>query len=182
MIENPYAQKHLENTLNSPSKYTDLFVILGGVERDSISYSIKILEQKLNSLNYSKTLITRAKLVGIELLENIYKHQDVKSTLSPYFEFSVNSKELKFTSANCVSKKAYGYLNSKLKEYSELTVKELKERYVTQLKEGELDDYGNAGVGLFSILQRSAKNVEYELEKVKNGTYYFNFIVKIAND
>jgi len=181
MITNPYAQENLGKIINSPNQYSDLYVILGDLERNSISYSIKVLEQKLNNLNYSRSLVTRAKLIGVELLDNIYKHQEKEATLNPYFEFSLNDKELRFTSANCVSKKAYDFLNSKLKEYSKLSVKELKGKYIGQLKEGQLDDLGNAGVGLFSILQRSAKNVEYKLSKVKDGEYYFNFVVKIAN-
>ncbi len=181
MISNPYAQKHLEKIVTRPELYSDLYVILGGLERNSISYSIKILEQKLSKLNYSKSLISRAKLVGIELLDNIYKHQEEKSTLNPYFEISLNEDELRFTSANCVSKQAYDFLSKKLAEYSKLTIPELKKEYINQLRDGKLDRKGNAGVGLFSILQRSAQNVEYKLDKVKNGEYYFNFIVKIAN-
>ncbi len=180
-MTNPYAQEYLENLIKSPKEYSDLYVILGRLERNSISYSIKILEQKLNNLAYPRTLITRAKLIGIELLDNIYKHQEKEATLGPYFDFSLSNEELKFTSANCVSKKTHDFLKSKLDEYSELSVQELKARYIYQLKEGELDDGGNAGVGLFTILQRSAKNVEYKLSKVDNGEYYFNFTVKVAN-
>ncbi len=181
MIDNPYAQEHLKHIVTSPDKYSDLFVLLGGIERNSIGYSIKILEQKLSDLDYPKSLVTRAKLVGIELLDNIYKHQKKEAKLNPYFEISLNDKELRFTSANCISKKAYEFLSRRLKEYSNLSVKELKGKYINQLKEGELDKDGNAGVGLFSILQRSAKNIEYELNKVENGEYYFNFIVTISN-
>jgi len=181
MLVNKFAEKYLKDGLDDTINYSDLFVLVGEMKKPIIGSSIKIIEQKLKNLNYSSTLVTRAKLIGVELLDNILKHQLKTPSLSSYFEVSLSDNELKFTSANCISEEDSKYLEEKLNEYDKLTVDEIRDKYVHELKFGKLDEKGNAGVGLLTILKRANKKHEYRLEKIKEGQYYFSFSIKISN-
>ncbi len=181
MIINKYADQYLRTSLNEPEPYTDLFVVLGELKKPIIASSIKIVEQKLRSLEYPIRLITRAKLVAVELLDNMLKHQKQTPLLSSYFECFLSENNLKFTASNCVSEEDAYYLDSQLKKYIELPTEEVEKLYLNELKYGTLDEEGNAGLGLLTLLKRTGQKVEYKIEKVKDNHYYFYFTINIEN-
>jgi len=181
MIDNKYAQKNIANMLKDDKVYTDIFILLGGLNKALIVSSIQILEGKLKGAGYPKTLVSRAKLIGIEILDNILKHQIENPSLVPYFEVSINHEEMKFTSGNCISSDDYVFLNEKLSEYCNLSQDGVKKRYMERLRNGSLDDEGNAGLGILTILKRAEKRYEYVIEKISEKEYFFNATVKIEN-
>jgi hypothetical protein len=174
MIRNKFAHINIAKTLKNRNEYSYLFILFGTLNRSVIFSSINIIEQKMLALNYSRTLITKPKLVGVELLENMLKHQSKKASLKPYFELSIYDAELKFTTVNCVSEFDYELLSHKLKEYECLSHEGVKELYMKKLSSGKMDREGNAGLGILTVMKRTKKRYEYQIEKITENEYYFN--------
>lgn len=167
--------------LNKDEVYTDVFVLYGAMNQDVVNSSLRIIENKLNWLKYSKTIISKTKLIGVEIMENIYKHQSRSSTMSPYFQVVLNGNGLVMYSGNSVSVNNYELLAEKLASYEKMSLEELKELYLSKLGTGELSESGNAGLGLITILNRSSKSASYSLVKISEGEYFFQLEVKVNN-
>jgi hypothetical protein len=179
MLNNKFANSSINKTLKSNNLYSDLFILFGAVNKVVIFSSIKIIEEKLGQLNYGKSTITKAKLVAVELLENMLKHQLESASLNPYFSLSIFNGELQFTTGNCVSVTNYHFLNDKLKEYENMSSLDIKELYMKQLSEGDLDEKGNAGLGILTVMKKTNKRYDYDIEKISDQEYYFNSTISL---
>jgi len=179
MISNQFARNKILGILDEKESFSDLFILLGNLDKSMIASSIQIIESKLQALGYPKRMITKTKLIGVEVLDNILKHQSEASSQSPYFEVLISQSELRISSGNCVSKKDYLFLNTKLKSYVQLNNQAIKEKYMLQMKQGNFDSQGNAGLGLLTIIKRSVGNYKYGLTKKDEEHYFFNSSIKI---
>ncbi len=182
MIDNKFAAKRITQTLTQSQPYSDLFVLCGPLNQHIVNSTIHLMENKLKTLKYSKTMISKVKLLGIEMMENMYKHQLKKATVSPYFQFMANEDGLTIIACNAVSAKDRKVLNEKLVKYESNTLKELKELYLHRLGNGKITKKGNAGLGLLTIYNRSGKNAGYLMDKISEKEYYFSLEVKILSD
>lgn len=183
MIDNTFASRRIMQTLEQEQSYSDMFLLCGPLlNQHVVNSSILIIENKLITLNYSKSMISKAKLVVIEMMENMFKHQLKGATLSPYFQFIANANGLAIIACNSVSKKEQEILRQKLDKYERLTLAELKELYLRRLGNGKITKKGNAGLGILTIFNRSAKNSGYLVEKISENEYYFCIEVKLLND
>ncbi len=174
MINNKTAKNSLNDLLLNSKEFKEVFVILGALNKSIIASAIKIIEGKLELLGYSRTTVSKAKFVSIELMENMLKHQSTNHSLEPYFELSICNNEMKFVTGNSVSKSDSVFLKDKLVRYEKLSPEEINEIYLNKLRDGKLDERGNAGLGILSILKRSNKKYKYNIEKVNGSEYYFD--------
>ncbi|NOQ76147.1 MAG: hypothetical protein GQ574_29375 [Crocinitomix sp.] len=181
MIENNFAKRHIQNALDEVEPYSDMFILLGELNRTIISGTIRVIESKLHNLGYPKRMISRTKLIGVEILDNMQKHGCKEASISSYFEVSLNNSVLKITAGNCVSKTDSEFLTCTLNKYNAMSVDGIKKKYLEQLKHGVLSETGNAGLGLLSILKRSEKKINFEMEKIKEDEFYFNSNVILDN-
>jgi len=181
MINNQFAKERVIQMLDKSDNYSDVFVLYGAINQDVVNSSLRIIENKLASLKYSKTIISKTKLIGVEIMENIYKHQSRSSTLSPYFQVVLNASGLVMYSGNSVSLNNYNLLSEKLSSYESMSLDQLKELYLSKLGTGELSESGNAGLGLITILNRSGKGAKYSMIKVSEGEYFFQLEVNVNN-
>ncbi len=179
MISNKYAHNQISGLLTEEKSFTDLFILLGSIDKTMIASSIQIIEGKLKALNFPKKLITKTKLIGVEVLDNILKHHSDNPSEQPYFEVVIHEKELKISAGNCISKKDYLFLSETLADYLKLSEKDIKEKYMLQMKTGGFDDQGNAGLGLLTIIKRSVGKYKYNLTKKTDEHYFFNSSIKI---
>ncbi len=181
MIENKFVEKDLLNTINSKDNYTELYVLYGVLNRTVINHSIGIIESKLKELIFSNSLISRVKLITVELLDNIMKHQTQIDNHLPYFKVGIIEKGIVFSSGNSISNKDAKQLNNKLKHLKSEDANSIKKLYIEKLKTGKLDDKGNAGLGILSILKRPGQKFHYELEPINNNGFYFNNSIILLN-
>jgi len=179
MLKNKIIQKNLQQIITNDNPVIDVFILLGDLNNNIISSSITIITNKLKILNFSKSTITKVKLITIELLENITKHQIENHSELPYFELSINDSSLRLTTGNCISKADFKELKGKLDNYQNLTLKKVNEKYFEILGNGSLDDQGNAGLGLLTLMKRSKKNYEYQAHEITKKEYFFNSVVSI---
>ena len=181
MTDNKFATKRIEQTLRKKESYSDLFVLLGKLNQHMVNSSIHIIESKLIKLGYSKSMISKTKLLGIEMLQNIHKHQLKKASHSPYFQMSVNERGLNMVACNSISGTEQKILRMKLDRYKDLSLIELKELYLERLSKGKISKSGNAGLGILTIYNRSYKSAIYKLDKISDKEYYFSIEVNLSN-
>ncbi len=181
MINNQFAKDTVTQMLQTDKNHTDVLVLFGLVNQDIVNSSLKIIENKLVALKYSKTIISKTKLIGVELMENIYKHQSKTSTVGAYFQVVINTEGLTMYSGNSVSENNYDFLNEKLNIYDNMSLDDLKALYLDKLSNEEISEDGNAGLGIISILNRSNKEAKHDLVKISDQEYFFKLEVNINN-
>ncbi|MCC6369934.1 MAG: hypothetical protein IT236_02890 [Bacteroidia bacterium] len=181
MVNNQFVKDTVNKALESGENYSDVLVLYGSMNQEVVNASLRIIENKLEGLKFPKTLISRSKLIGVEIMENIHKHQSRSSTMSPYFQVVLNNGSLCMSSGNSVSLDNYSVLNEKLTSYEGMTLDELKELYLGKLSNEEISESGNAGLGLITILNRSNKGAKHELIKVSESEYFFKLEVNLNN-
>ncbi len=177
MVKNSFS--NTIQALNGKDSCDDLFVLFGVLSNAIIFSSISIIEEKLIKLSYPKKTVTRAKLVGLELLDNMLKHQAKEASLNPFFQLIVSNGELTFVTGNSISSVNYKYLKDKLKAYQNLSFEDVNDLYMTFLDRNELDQEGNAGLGLLTVMKRTKNHYKYAIEKVTEEEYYFNSAIKL---
>lgn len=178
---NIYSKKALNSLIESNEDYNDVFVLSGHINQSIVGSSIKIIENKLVELKFSKTVVSKAKLLGVELMENIFKHQSLGTEISPYFHIAITKKGLVMLSGNSISYKDYLVLHKKLNELDLLSKEEIKKRYIGELTDGSISEKGNAGLGLLTIFNRSNDKPKHLLNKVSEDEYYFNMEIYLSS-
>jgi hypothetical protein len=173
MISNKFSSDRLRETLEEPASYTDLFVLCGEFNTLMMSNSIDIIEQKLEQLHAPRTTISKTKLLSVEIIQNIIRHQKKHAQMRPYFLVSMTEEGLRMKSGNSVSAADFDLLQQSLSDYENLTREALKEIYVRKLGEGKLTPEGGAGLGILTIFIRSDKHTQYDLHKVSDNEYHF---------
>jgi hypothetical protein len=168
-----FVQEEINLTLSDVENCKDLFILLGEINLSIIASSIVIIENKLVELNFPKSIISRTKLIAIELLDNILKHQLKNSEFKPFFKVIISDENIKFVSGNCISLIDFEILNKKLKTLSSLKPKEIQDVYMRNLKKNELDIDGNAGLGLLTIMKKNKIEFNYDLIKLSNNCYFY---------
>jgi len=182
MIENKHVEEKIAQILTKADRHSDLFLLYGHINQHMVNSSIEIIENKLIKLKYSKTMISKTKLLGVEIMENMFKHQFKNHSLSPYFHLSVSGSGLTIVSGNSISSKRQKILKQKLDKYESLTPEELRVLYLKQLGKGKITKQGNAGLGILTIYNRSKKNSSYKLSKINDSEYYFSMEVNLLKD
>ncbi len=181
MPVNNFVKEQIVKIMSDKDDYVDVFLMYGEINLSIIASSIVIIENKLKSQNYSKSLISRVKLISIELLDNIYKHQLVDSEYKPFFQVLINQSKVKFNTGNCIDQQNYEILNNKLNSLSTLNHKEVQGLYMNKLKSNELDVNGNAGLGLLSIMKKNGISYQYDLIKLPNNHYFYENSINLIN-
>ena len=181
MIQNKFADQKLTKIIENEQSYSDLFILFGHLNQNITISSIQIIEHKLLKLNFSKTFISKTKLLLIELLENISKHQLKNPSVDPYIQIALRSDGITFYSGNSISIADLDILNDKISNYNSLSPEELKKLYMKKLGDGEISKEGNGGLGLLTIFNRSNKQYKHLIEKISSTEYYFNVEIDLVN-
>jgi len=182
MIKNEYARVTMDEMFGKSDTFSDVVFCYGALNQDIVNSTLRIIDQKLNWLNFSKSLISRTKLVGVELMENMHKHQTKSSTVSPYFVAVLNDDGLSISAGNSISPTDYTVLVEKLKSYYDMSLDELRQLYIDRLGSQQIDKSGNMGLGLITIMNRSHKRAKHELVKISDNEYFFKLHVSISDN
>ncbi len=160
----------------------DFFIVLhGSFNQEVVTTSIKLIEERCKLLNYSNSLVTKLKMVSVEILQNITKHQHISDEVLPYFVIGSNNEGVSMYSGNMVNLKEKNVINDRLNVYTNLDTASLKDFYRQSLRQTSVSELGNAGIGLLDIVYRSNQQVEYKFHDFKENLYYFGLNVNISN-
>lgn len=158
-----------------------LLVLHGTFSQSVVTSSVKLIEEKSRMIGYSNSLITRLKMISVEILQNISKHQHNTELVHPYFIIGSNQKGVTIYSGNVVTQAAKNVINERLEVYNSLDLDQLKSFYRDSLKHTSVSEAGNAGIGLLDIVYRANQKVEFSFHEYKDDLYYFGLNVNIEN-
>ncbi len=182
VIENPKMEELLNSISKKENMRNNLIVVYGKVNQEVIIATIKLLEKKLLAENFPRTIITKAKLLSTEILQNISKHQTEHQTIHPYFIIGNNKSELNIISGNVINEKEKDFLSKTLPIYKELEIVDLKQKYLDTFSNSIITEQGNAGLGLLTIAYRSDQNIQHDIATIDEDLYHFNFEVVIKTN
>ncbi len=182
VIENPRIEELLNSISQRETMRNNLMVIYGTVNQEIIISTIKLIEKKLITGNFSKTIITKVKMLSTEILQNISKHQTEHQTIYPYFIIGNNNNDLNIISGNVINEHEKNFLANKLPTYKALNREDLKKEYLETFSNSTITNEGNAGLGLLTILYRSDQNIEHDIVTIDEDLYHFNFEVIIKTN
>lgn len=179
MIQN-VAMLNLLKRLDEQEQIKDfLFVLYGKLDQEMTISTVQLIEKKMKMENFTKAIITRTKMVCIEILQNIVKHQEKHNEIFPYFVIGTKAQTLTILSGNVITQSDKDIISSKLTQFIELDETVIREQYKNAITDSELSPEGNAGIGLFDIVYRSNKNLTYQFDNLANNLFSFNLNVSI---
>ena len=179
MIQN-IAMLNLLKKLDQQQQIRDyLFALYGRLDQEMVISAIQLIERKMRLEQFSKASITRTKIICIEILQNIVKHQEQHDKIFPYFVIGTNEKALQIMAGNVITLLDREIISEKLNRYIHLDESCLREEYKNAIREAKLSPEGNAGIGLFDIVYRSNKNLSYQFDTISSDLYSFNLNVCI---
>ena len=158
-----------------------LIVLHGNFDQEVVTSSVKLIENKCKELAYSSSLTTRLKIISVEILQNISKHNKEYHDVYPYFIIGSNGIGVTIYSGNIVNNATKNVINDRLNVYNSLEGAQLKSFYRDSLKNTSISESGNAGIGLLDIVYRSNQPVDFSFHDYKDDLYYFGLNVNIKN-
>jgi hypothetical protein len=168
--------------ITEKEEITDFMIVLhGNFNQEVVTSSIKLIEDKCKELAYTSSLITKLKMVSVEILQNISKHQHLTKEVLPYFIIGSSTLGVTIYSGNIVNNATKDVINDRLNVYNNLDADQLKGFYRDSLKNTSISEEGNAGIGLLDIVYRSNQQVAFNFHDYKENLYYFGLNVTIKN-
>lgn len=156
-----------------------LLMMHGQLNQDVIISAIKLTERKLLLESVPATLITKAKIISTEMLQNILKHQVKHDSVLPHFIMRLTGNGLSLVSNNVVSAADKEYITDQMEKFSNVRDEELRAFYIEAFRDASISATGNAGLGLLDIFYRSKKKVSYRMEALSSGLYTFRMDVTV---
>lgn len=181
MTQNNQLAKLLAKISEKEDVADFLIVLHGSFNQDLVTASVRLIEDKCKTLQYSSKLITRLKMVSVEILQNITKHQHLSEEVLPYFIIGSNGLGVCIYSGNIVNNSAKNVISDRLDVYGNIDADKLKSFYRDSLKNTSLSDEGDAGIGLLDIVYHSNQHVNYSFHEYKDDLHYFGLNVSISN-
>jgi Family of unknown function (DUF6272) len=178
MKENSLANEKIWQQNKSPETYTDMVVLSGFFSLPVVSSTIRIVEEKMTNAGIALSLISKTKLILVEVLENIIKHQDDSYRQNPFVKLYVTEEGIEILAGNQIDSTTAALLQQRIDKLDNLSGEEIQEFYMQQLAGGSLSEQGNAGLGLITIYKRSNKNVKSKISKIDDNHSYFTLEVK----
>ncbi|TNE54245.1 MAG: hypothetical protein EP338_08765 [Bacteroidetes bacterium] len=179
MIQNEQLKKML-NELSCHECVSDfLFVLYGKLDQDITISAIQLIERKMKLEGFSKGMITRTKMISIEILQNIVKHQEKHDRILPYFILGTREHQPTIFSGNVVNEGDREQIITKLNQFIALEKGEIRDKYIDAIENADLSEEGNAGIGLYDIVFRSNKNIKYNIDSLNDNLYTFDLNVSV---
>jgi hypothetical protein len=154
-----------------------LFVLNSPFTGDIIADTIRIIEKNVRLAGYSQQIITRVKMISIEILQNIQKHQVVTPGYNPYFVISSHDYELRIYSGNVVNEEIKLKIGERLQVYQSIEPEVMKTFYMESLKNTQINHQSNASIGLLDIVYRANQNINYHFKPIAHDLSFFGLAV-----
>lgn len=139
----------------------------------------KIVEKQLPT-----SLRKRVFHIMIECLQNVTKHSDdfdkeENRVGNGLFVVGEQKESFYVVTGNLVKNDELGKLEERLVSINNATGKHLKEMFLKQMIEGEVNERGGAGLGLIDIARKSGEKLFYHFVPFDKKRHYFLLAVTI---
>ena len=157
----------------------DILVIhKGDFSQDAIFPVLKIIEENLQKARKDSTSKKKIFHILVELLQNISRHcLMVGDKKEGIFLIGKTDNYFVINTGNLIKNNEVKSLKKQLDLLNGLNGKELKELYLSKLRERHLPNNGGAGIGLIDIARRLISPVNYSIEPIDDEKSFLSINV-----
>ena len=169
----------LKSTLTSEVAASGFPLIYKGEMNHQIMRSFAFMaNRKIAEKNVPTPTRKRVFHIMIECLQNITKHSDdydekEKQIGNGLFIVGESKDSFFVITGNLVRNEKMATLESRIEKLNTSSSKELKQLFLKQMIEGELNEKGGAGLGLIDIARKSGKKLYYHFVPYDSQRYFF---------
>ncbi len=168
------------NGLHDSKQIKDyLLVHYGKLDQEIAVSMIHLIERKLQLGKYDRNTITRTKIVCIEIIQNIIKHEKDHDSIFPYFIIGTIGQQLTIFAGNVITNDSKEIISRSINTYQTIEKDKIKKYYLDSLKQSALTTEGNAGMGLMDIVFKSEQQFKYEMKSIADGLYSYDLQVTL---
>jgi hypothetical protein len=180
-----------ENILNYPIVVTkDFHEIMdqnntylaykGDFSQENVLTLLKIIERNLQINHFeNESLKTLIFLVLTELLQNISKHSlSFDNKREGVFLVGKSKDNYVLSTGNYIENIKVEPFIEKINNLNNKTREELHEMYITRIKGGDVDEYGNAGIGFIEIAKECEK-IKYNFSSINNEYSFLTISITV---
>ncbi len=155
-----------------------LVIHKGDFSQDAIFPVLKIIEENLHKLK--KDAVSKKKVfhILVELLQNIsrhcYKQDDKKEGI---FLIGRTDNYFVINTGNLIQNEFVDDLKNHIDFINGHNGKELKDLYLSKLRERNMPESGGAGIGLIDIARRLISPINYSIQKIDDQKSFLSFNV-----
>lgn len=175
----------IKSTLTSEVASSGFPLIYKGEMNHQIMRSFAFMaNRKIAEKNIPTPTRKRVFHIMIECLQNITKHSDDyderdKQIGNGLFIVGENKDSFYVVTGNLVRNEKMQVLESRIEKLNSSTSKDLKNLFLKQMINGELNDKGGAGLGLIDIARKSGKKLYYHFVPYDSNRHFFILAVTI---
>lgn len=176
--ENPFQ---LNEAISYHQKmYAENIMVIhkGDFSQDAIFPVLKIIEENLQKENKDAASKKKIFHILVELLQNISKHclkEDNKK--EGIFMIGKSDNHFVINTGNLIHNDHVDNLKNHFDSINSLNGKELKELYLSKLRERNLPQNGSAGIGLIDIARRLISPINYSFHKIDDEKSFISINV-----
>jgi len=169
----------LKSTLTTEVAASGFPLIYKGEMNHQIMRSFAFMaNRKIAEKNVPTPTRKRVFHIMIECLQNITKHSDdydekEKQIGNGLFIVGESKDSFFVITGNLVRNEKMATLESRIEKLNTSSSKELKQLFLKQMIEGELNEKGGAGLGLIDIARKSGKKLYYHFVPYDSQRYFF---------
>lgn len=164
--------------------YSLSYIYRGGFSIDLSNKILSLAETNMDNFSESSSTKKKVYFIMLESLQNITRHQDVKTQESTdnssFFVIQRLENDYYISSGNIIENKNIDSLKSKLSKVNSLDKESLKEYYKETLSQGELSTKGGAGLGLIEMARKSGNKLSFDFKEINNELSNFYFQIKVS--
>jgi hypothetical protein len=163
------------------------YIYRGHFENAISQQILSMAEKDLDTTDGREAIKKRIFFIMVEGLQNITRHQEVKSfDKNEYhgaFFIQRQKEDYIMTTGNIIENKEIKPLTEKLEKINSLDINELKKYYLERLKDGEISNKGGAGLGLIEMARKSGNKLVYDFMPIDkdNSFFYFQTVSSISS-
>lgn len=140
--------------------------------------------RKIIEKNLPTSIRKRVFHIMIECLQNVTKHSDDfdkkdQQVGNGLFIIGQNKDSFYVVTGNLVQNEKIKALEDRLIKINQANAQELKDIFLKQMMEGQLNEKGGAGLGLIDIARKSGRKLFYHFVPFDNHRHYFLLAVSI---
>jgi hypothetical protein len=167
-----------------------LLLYKGKINFNIVMAIIEILEKGVDEIEEDRSVKRRFYASATEGLQNMVNHMipvdhegyDFFESNSGMIMVVVRGKYYKIVTGNYINNDYKESLAKKLDLINQLEQDQLKALYKRILSESELDDSGNAGLGLVDMARKTGQKLRYSMSNIDDQYSYFNLEIKLPKE
>ena len=175
----------IKSTLSSEMATSGFPLIYKGEMNHQIMRSFAFMaNRKIIEKNLPTSIRKRVFHIMIECLQNVTKHSDDfdkkdQQVGNGLFIIGQNKDSFYVVTGNLVQNEKIKALEDRLIKINQANAKELKDIFLKQMMEGQLNEKGGAGLGLIDIARKSGRKLFYHFVPFDNHRHYFLLAVSV---